>query len=93
MFGKTVEHYIDGQMAQNAQNFSCHCGILYEETVRRDEFEKIAFWQTYGIYAPDFAQVQGYRKLAEDIDRNEQFSVPTPMTFEKLENMVEQYGD
>lgn len=55
--------------------------------------KQIAFRQMLIAYAPDSIQAQGDRKLAEDIDRNEQFSVPTPMTFEKLENMVEQYGD
>ena len=50
--------------------------------------KQIAFWQTLIAYAPDFAQVQGYRKLAEDIDRNEPFSV-----VEELEDRVEQYGD
>lgn len=55
--------------------------------------KQIAFWQTLIADTPDCMKARCYRKLAEDIDRNEQFSVPTPMTFEKLENMVEQYGD
>ena len=50
--------------------------------------KQIAFWQTHGTYAPDFAQAQGHRKRAEDIDRNEPFSV-----VEELEDRVEQYGD
>lgn len=55
--------------------------------------KQIAFWQTLIAYAPDSAQAQSCRKLAEDIDRNEQFRVPTPMTFEELEDRGEQYGD
>ena len=48
----------------------------------------IAFRQMLIAYAPDSIQAQGDRKLAEDIDRNEPFSV-----VEELEDRVEQYGD
>ena len=49
--------------------------------------------QTLIAYAPDAEQTQYYVQLAKDIDRNEHFAVPTPMAFEELEDLVEQYGD
>lgn len=55
--------------------------------------KQIAFWQTLIADTPDCMKARCYRKLAEDIDRNEYFSVPTPMISEELEDMVEQYGD
>lgn len=55
--------------------------------------KQIAFWQTLIADTPDCMKARCYRKLAEDIDRNEHFSVPTPMISEELEDIVEQYGD
>ena len=43
-------------------------------------------------YAPDSAQADIYRKLANDIWMNEELSVPTPITFEELEKLVDIYG-
>ena len=45
--------------------------------------------QTVLQYAPDSAQADIYRKLANDIWMNEELSVPTPITFEELEKLVE----
>ena len=48
--------------------------------------------QTVLQYAPDSAQADIYRKLANDIWMNEELSVPTPITFEELEKLVDIYG-
>ena len=44
-------------------------------------------------YAPDSEQAQHYTALAQAIDTNEMLTVPTPMEFEELEDLVEHYGD
>ena len=49
--------------------------------------------QTLIAYAPDSEQAQHYTTLAQAIDTNEMLTVPTPMEFEELENLVERYGD
>ena len=38
-------------------------------------------------------QAQYYKALAHAIDTNEMLTVPTPMAFEELEELVESYGD
>ena len=49
--------------------------------------------QTLIAYAPDSEQAQHYTALAQAIDTNEMLTVPTPMEFEELEDLVEHYGD
>ena len=49
--------------------------------------------QTLIAYAPDSEQAQHYTALAQAIDTNEILTVPTPMEFEELEDLVERYGD
>ena len=48
--------------------------------------------QTVLQYAPDSDQAKVYFKLAEDIWNNENLTVPTPIAFEELEKLVEDYG-
>ena len=49
--------------------------------------------QTLIAYAPTSEQAQHYVGLARAIDTNEMLTVPTPMAFEELEELVERYGD
>ena len=49
--------------------------------------------QTLIAYAPDSEQAQHYVALAEAIDTNAMLTVPTPMEFEELEELVERYGN
>lgn len=43
-------------------------------------------------YAPFSAQADIYRKLAEKMVNNKNMSIPTPLEFEELENLVAEYG-
>ncbi|MBQ3649266.1 MAG: nitrogenase iron protein [Treponema sp.] len=43
-------------------------------------------------YKPDSAQAQEYRNLAEAVINNKNFSIPTPMTQERLEQILLEYG-
>jgi len=43
-------------------------------------------------YAPKAPQAEEYRKLAKSIEENEMFTIPRPMTQEKLEEILLQYG-
>ncbi len=43
-------------------------------------------------YAPDSAQAQEYRNLAQALIENQDFVVPTPMTTERLEQILMKYG-
>lgn len=49
--------------------------------------------QTVLQYAPESTQAQIYRSLSKYIMNNENLSVPTPMSFEELEKLVEKYGN
>lgn len=49
--------------------------------------------QTVIQYAPESGQAEVYRQLAQKIVANDELDVPTPMTFEELENLVAAYGD
>lgn len=49
--------------------------------------------QTVLQYAPASSQAQVYRQLADNILQNEDMRVPTPMTFEELEELVANYGN
>jgi nitrogenase iron protein NifH len=43
-------------------------------------------------YRPDSAQAEEYRKLAKSVGSNKNFVVPTPMTQERLEEILRKYG-
>ena len=43
-------------------------------------------------YKPDSAQAQEYRNLAEAVINNKNFTIPTPMTQERLEQILLEYG-
>jgi nitrogenase iron protein NifH len=42
-------------------------------------------------YAPDCAQAEEYRALADALDANADFSVPTPLSNDELEALLLQY--
>lgn len=48
--------------------------------------------QTVIEYAPDSNQAQEYRNLAEAVINNQDFAIPTPMTQERLEQILMEYG-
>ena len=43
-------------------------------------------------YSPEHKQAQEYRTLAEKIDQNEMFVVPTPLEMEELEDLLLEFG-
>lgn len=43
-------------------------------------------------YKPDSAQAQEYRNLADAVINNQMFTIPTPMTQERLEQILLEYG-
>ncbi|MGN0978065.1 MAG: nitrogenase reductase, partial [Faecousia sp.] len=47
--------------------------------------------QTVIEFAPDSNQAGEYRRLAQVIDTNTQFSVPTPISAEELEKLLQKY--
>lgn len=49
--------------------------------------------QTVLQYAPQSPQAEVYRQLAAAIETNQQLTIPTPLRFEELEEMVERYGN
>jgi len=49
--------------------------------------------QTVIEFAPTSNQAEVYRRLAEDIENNQKLTVPTPMTFEELEELISKYDD
>ena len=56
--------------------------------VQRAEIKK----KTVIEYSPESSQAQEYRNLAKAIIENEQFVIPTPMTSERLEEILLEYG-
>lgn len=48
--------------------------------------------QTVIQYKPEAHQADEYRQLAEKIENNEQFVIPKPMTQERLEEILLEYG-
>jgi nitrogenase iron protein NifH len=59
-----------------------------DNIVQRAEIRK----QTVIQYKADSDQAEEYRKLAKAIDNNKQFVIPTPMTQERLEEILLEYG-
>ena len=43
-------------------------------------------------YNPESAQANEYRGLAKAIDENKMFTIPTPMSQERLEEILVEYG-
>jgi nitrogenase iron protein NifH len=59
-----------------------------DNIVQRAEINK----QTVIAYKPESAQAQEYRNLAEAVEKNEYFTIPTPMTQDRLEEILFEYG-
>ena len=55
-----------------------------DNTVQRAEIQR----KTVIEYAPESAQADEYRRLADVIDANTEFSVPTPITNEEMEDFL-----
>ena len=56
--------------------------------VQRAEINK----KTVIEYKPDSDQAEEYRNLAKAVIENEDFVIPTPMTQERLEEILLEYG-
>lgn len=59
-----------------------------DNVVQRAEINR----KTVLEYAPDSAQANEYRHLAKAIDENTHFSIPKPMSQERLEQILLEYG-
>jgi nitrogenase iron protein NifH len=59
-----------------------------DNVVQRAEINR----KTVIQYEPMAPQAQVYRDLAKVIDENEMFTIPKPMTQERLEDILLQYG-
>ena len=59
-----------------------------DNVVQRAEINR----KTVIEYEPETNQAKEYRKLARTIDENENFTIPTPMTQERLEEILIEYG-
>ncbi|MBQ9305910.1 nitrogenase iron protein [Butyrivibrio sp.] len=59
-----------------------------DNIVQRAEIHR----QTVIQYDPESQQAQEYRNLAEAIENNTYFTIPTPMTQERLEEILMEYG-
>lgn len=62
--------------------------IPRDNVVQRAEINR----KTVIEYAPDSQQSEEYRRLAKAIDQNTLFSIPKPMTQERLEEILLEYG-
>jgi nitrogenase iron protein NifH len=59
-----------------------------DNVVQRAEINR----KTVIQYAPDSNQAQEYRNLAQAVIDNQDFTIPTPMTQERLEEILLEYG-
>ena len=59
-----------------------------DNVVQRAEINK----KTVIQYAPDSNQAQEYRNLAQAVIDNQDFTIPTPMTQDRLEEILLEYG-
>lgn len=59
-----------------------------DNVVQRAEINK----KTVIQYAPDSSQAQEYRNLAQAVIDNDDFTIPTPMTQERLEEILLEFG-
>lgn len=48
--------------------------------------------QTVIQYAPRSSQAKAYRELAQKIDENDKFTIPTPLTQDRLEELLMEHG-
>lgn len=62
--------------------------IPRDNVVQRAEIRR----QTVIQHCPESQQADEYRRLAETIENNTSFSIPTPMTQERLEEILLEYG-
>ena len=62
--------------------------IPRDNVVQRAEIRR----QTVIQHCPESQQAEEYRRLAETIENNTSFSIPTPMTQERLEEILLEYG-
>lgn len=62
--------------------------IPRDNVVQRAEINR----KTVIEYAPDSVQAEEYRRLAKAIDENTSFSIPRPMSQERLEEILLEYG-
>lgn len=62
--------------------------IPWDNIVRQAENNK----QTVVQFAPESSQCKVYMDLAEGIDKNTDFVIPTPMELEELEDLVNEWG-
>lgn len=74
--------------------FAARLGTRLVAFVPRDKIVNLAENQRQTVlqYAPDSAQAEVYRNLAQTIWENTELSVPTPITFEELEALAAKYG-
>jgi nitrogenase iron protein NifH len=56
--------------------------------VQRAEINK----KTVIDYDPELPQAHEYRELARKIDENDEFTIPTPITQDELEDLMREYG-
>ena len=59
-----------------------------DNIVQRAEINK----KTVIEYKPDSNQAQEYRNLAQAVIDNKKFDIPTPMTQERLEEILQKFG-
>lgn len=59
-----------------------------DNVVQRAEIRR----QTVIEYNPETAQAEEYRQLAQKIENNDSFVIPKPMTAERLEEILMEYG-
>jgi nitrogenase iron protein NifH len=59
-----------------------------DNIVQRAEINK----KTVIQYKPDSSQAQEYRNLAQAVIENKNFTIPTPMTQERLEEILFEFG-
>ncbi len=59
-----------------------------DNVVQRAEIRK----KTVIEFQPECRQANEYRELAKKIENNEQFAIPTPVTQERLEEILMEYG-
>ncbi|MDR2717918.1 MAG: nitrogenase iron protein [Treponema sp.] len=62
--------------------------IPRDNVVQRAEINR----KTVIEYDPNAAQAEEYRQLAKNIEENKMFTIPKPMTQERLEEILMQYG-
>ena len=105
--GELMALYAANNIAKGVKRFAARGEhALLTEFARRLNTKLIAFIprnvivnkaennrQTVIEYAPDSEQAQVYRNLADDILKNTELSIPTPLKFEELEDLVASYGN